>query len=61
MIKDARQHCIVLYAEDEKRLKWLQAALVRRGVDKGTMNKSAAIRAAVKELVAILKEEEENE
>ena len=50
MIKDARQHCIVLYAEDEKRLKQVQAALVRQGADKGTMNKSVAVRCAIKEL-----------
>lgn len=55
-ISDKRNHCIVLYAEDEKRLRQVQAALVRQGADKGTMNKSVAVRCAIKELWSKLKE-----
>lgn len=56
-ISDKKHHCIVLYAEDEKRIKQIQAALIKKGADKGTMNKSVAIRQAVKELWIKLKKE----
>ena len=55
-ISDKKHHCIVLYAEDEKRIKQIQAGLIKEGADKGTMNKSVAIRQAIKELWIRLKE-----